>query len=187
MVVGATPAMAHEAPFGIGGFPGLMLHVLSSAELLLLYAAAALVAGRAGAGNVWRLALAFAAGILAGKGAHVLLPELQRFWHAPYLAALVCGLAVAGFGRLPIVAGLALVFVPAFVIGVGIVPHEAGDAGLATMTLAAMGAGFVLIALISWPLSRAQGRVGSIAARIAGAWLSAIALLNLALVLKTPL
>ncbi|GIL01082.1 MAG: hypothetical protein BroJett030_09810 [Alphaproteobacteria bacterium] len=180
-LVAAVPAAAHEAIPGVTGFAALMLHPLVIAEQLLLVLAAALVAGRMPAAAFASAAFAFIAGLMAGKGAHLAVAWLSAYWYAPLVAALIAGLAVAGLRAIAPLFGVAMVFALAFVLSVGIVPDEPTGAGLVKAVAAAGLTGLAILLVVGLPLTRVRGFRGSVAVRVAGAWIGAIALINLAL------
>ncbi|MCG6857970.1 MAG: hypothetical protein LJE67_07880 [Salaquimonas sp.] len=180
-----TPAQAHDAItlFGVAvtGFPALMLHALLTPEQVFLLAAIVLIAGRMERRAFASAALALGAGMMAGKGAHLAVASLSAYWYAPLVAALAGGLTVAAFGRIRADYGIALVFILSFVLSVGIVPAQPTETGLILAVAAAILAGLICLVVIGMPLTFVKTRWGGVLIRVVGAWLAAIALLNLAL------
>ncbi|MCB2080783.1 MAG: hypothetical protein KDE55_24175 [Novosphingobium sp.] len=182
------PARAHDAItlFGtpVTGFPALMLHPLLTPDQALLLAGIVLVAGATARNALPSVALALVAGMLAGKAGHLIAAFLSAFWYAPLFAAFAAGLAVAGFGRIGARAGAIAIFVLGFVLAAGIIPEEPTLRGLGLAVGAAIATGLVCLALIGLPLTVVAGYLRGIPIRIAGAWLAAIALINLALAIR---
>jgi hypothetical protein len=176
-----SPALAHAAIPGVTGFPALMLHPLVVPEQALLLIAGALVAGRMPTTAFASAVFAFIAGLLAGKGAHLMIAWLSMFWYAPLVLALLAGIAVAAFGRIAPLTGVASIFALSFVFSVGIVPDEPTLTGLLKAVGAAGVTGIVLFGLAGLPLTRVTSHWGGVLIRVGGAWISAIALINLAL------
>lgn len=158
-----------------------MLHPLVVPEQMLLFAVSVLIAGRMPAGAFASTVLAFIAGMMAGKASHLAIAWLSMFWYAPLAAALLGGLAVAAFGRFSALAGAGWLFALAFVLSVGIVPEEPTQMGIVRAVAAAALTGVILLAAIGLPLTRLNVRWGGVLVRVAGAWIAAVAMLNLAL------
>ncbi|MEC9343438.1 MAG: hypothetical protein VYD64_06300 [Pseudomonadota bacterium] len=178
----ASCAQAHEV-FGLTGLPALLLHPLVVPEHAFVLVAVVLVASRMARDGFLSTALSLVAGMLGGKAAHLAMPWLSVFWYAPLVAALAGGLAVTAFGRIGARAGAVLVFTLGFVLSVGLLPEEPTQKALAMTVLAAILTALSCLFALGLPLSRVKGPVGGVLVRVAGAWLAAIAMLNLALAL----
>ena len=178
-------ANAHEAVPGVTGFASQLLHPLVDTEQLFLLVAAAMVAGRMRPGTLVSAMLALVAGMLAGKGLHLMLPWLPLAWYAPLVTLALAGLAVAAFRTISAMSGLALIALAGAVIAIAIVPEQPTGLSLASAVLGTLLTGAALVLAGGAALGRVQSRWGGVALRVGGAWLAAIALLNLALVWQT--
>ncbi|MCB1464351.1 MAG: hypothetical protein KDJ90_18480 [Nitratireductor sp.] len=165
----------------VTGFAGSMLHPLVTLEQAFLLLACVLIAGRMERRALPSAALALAAGLMAGKGAHLAVASLSAYWYAQLAAALVGGLAVAAFGRIRAGFGIALIFALCFVLSVGIVPEQPTELGLVLAVAATIASGLIMLALAGLTLTFVRSGWGGVLIRIAGAWLAAVALVNLAL------
>lgn len=180
----SVPAAAHQAIPGVTGFPAAVLHPLITPEHVLLLAATALVAGRMEARAYFSAVLAFVAGLMAARGVLFIITWLSAFWYAPLVATLVGGTMVAAFRRIDARAGVAAIFVFGFVLSVGLVPEEMTPRGLMIAVAGAVVAGLAVMTIVGLPLTRVKSRWGGILIRVAGAWLMAVAIINLALVIN---
>lgn len=181
LVLVAPPAAAHEVLPGVDGFAGELLHSLAAPELLLCIVAAGIVAGRLGWRDLpWSLGV-LAGAMLAGKAAQILAPQIAMFWRAPAIVTLAAGVAIAAFPAMPRSAGLALAALLGFVVAVGVPAEEPGPAGVVRALSAAMTVSALLAAAIAAPVSIVERRFGGVGPQIAGAWIAAIAAMNLAL------
>jgi hypothetical protein len=179
--VAAPGAFAHPVIDGVEGFPALMLHPFVVPEQFMCLAGACLVAGRLVPGSFLRALLAAASGMLAGKAAQLAIPAVAMFWYAPMLLTAIAGLAVASLSRIAFLPGLLLVFLLMSAFGVAILPETPAPWGLYE-ALAASALSVLLSLLVAGlPLAAIASPLGTIAVRIAGAWLAAISLMYLAL------
>ena len=185
LVLMPAAANGHEAIPGVTGFASQLLHPLVDTEQLFLLVSAAMIAGRMARGSIWSAMFALVAGMLAGKGLHMLVPWLPLVWYAPLLLLAISGLVLAGFSRIAAIPGLGLIAASGAVIAIAIVPDEPTGMSLASALTGTLVSGTVLLLVGGYALQQVQSRWGGIALRIAGAWLAAIAMLNLALVWKT--
>ncbi len=160
-----------------------MLHPLMTPDQALVLAGVVLVAGAMSRAALPSSALAFVSGVLGGKALHLMLPFLSMLWYAPLIAALGAGLLVAAFGRIGARVGAGVIFLLGFVLAVGLIPEEPTMRGLGLAVGATIATGLLCLLIIALPLTFAAGRLGGVPIRVAGAWLAAIAILNLALVL----
>jgi len=165
----------------VTGFPALMLHPFVVPEQMLLVAGAALVAGRMETKALATAPFAFVAGMAAGKVGHLAMPALAVFWQAPLVAACLAGLMVAAFGSIRSWVGADAIFLLAFVLSVGLVPETPGVLPLVEAVVATALTGLAILVGIGLPLSRVRSGWGRVLVRVAGAWLAAVALLNLVL------
>ncbi|MFZ1813878.1 MAG: HupE/UreJ family protein [Rhizobiaceae bacterium] len=179
-----APAMAHELVPGVSGFAGQMLHPILITEQLILLGAMALVAGRM-KGMFVQAALAFVAGIAVGKAAHLAIPWLPLFWYVPLALVLLAGLAVASLPGISVRLGAGLIFLLAGALSIDIIPDQPEPASLGVAVAATLASGLLFLLLVGLPLQKVESRWGKVVIRVAGAWLAAIALLNLALVWKS--
>lgn len=160
-----------------------MLHPLATPEQFLVLVGALLIAGRLPTRVLPSAGLAFIAGLMAGKGLHLEMAWLAAFWYVPLVAACAAGLAVAAFGHVPPLAGVIAVFLLGFIVAIGIVPDQPTLWGVFEAVAATALSAVILMAIISLPLTRVTSRWGNVMVRVVGAWLAAIAVLNLALLL----
>lgn len=180
-MAGASQALAHPVIEGMAGFPALMLHPFVVPEQFMCLAGACLVAGRLLPGNFLRTMAAALSGILAGKAAQLALPAITTFWYAPMILTAIAGLSVASFSRIPILPGLLLVFLLMAAFGVAVLPESPPPWGLYEALAASALSALLVLLVAGLPLSAIASPLGSIAVRVAGAWLSAISLMYLAL------
>jgi hypothetical protein len=180
-MAGASQAFAHPVIEGMVGFPALMLHPFVVPEQFMCLAGACLVAGRVVPGNFLRILAAALSGILAGKAAQLALPAITTFWYAPMILTAVAGLVVASFSRIPVVPGLLLVFLLMAAFGVAVLPESPPPWGLYEALAASALSALLVLLVAGLPLSAIASPLGSIAVRMAGAWLCAISLMYLAL------
>lgn len=166
----------------VTGFPALMLHPLMTPDQALVLAGVVLTTGAMARAAFPSAALAFVSGVLGGKTVHLMAPFLSMFWYASLVAALAAGLAVAICGRIGARTGAGAIFMLGFVLAVGLIPEEPTMRGLGLALGATIATGLSCLLLIALPLTFVAGRLGGVPIRVAGAWLAAIAILNLALV-----
>jgi hypothetical protein len=118
---------------------------------------------------------------MAGKAAHLAIPWLSMYWFMPMVFTLAAGLTIAIFRRVAVLPGLAIIFLLMFAYSVAIVPEEATASGLYQALSAAMLTAGLVFVTASLPLTFVATEWGSIAIRIAGAWVAAVSLLYVAL------
>lgn len=189
-LIWAAPAQAHGTLAGGGGFYAGAAHPFLAVEHLLLLLAAGMLLGRArrdqgpraARAPLWGLAAGLAAGLLVGA------TGVQPRWLAELalaLAMLAGGALAAGTLRPPQAVALAAGLVAGLVVGLDTgVPAQAG--GIAALApYAGVFAGVFLIVLNMMALGSVAVRPPfTIALRIAGSWIAAVALMVLALQLR---
>ncbi len=176
----ATPALAHPAPLGIGGFFGGLLHPLFVPAHVLAVLALGLLIGRQAA---WTglVAITFILGLTAGLGVMTLgvVPLLMN--EAVLAFALIAGLLVAHARSMPEAVGCVLAVLAGFCIALDS-PPEAVTLSEANRMLLGTGIGAALlliaVAAVAARLTRGWPRI---AARVLGSWIAASAILVLAL------
>jgi hydrogenase/urease accessory protein HupE len=182
LLVTVSSASAHEIVPGLRGFPSLLLHPFVAVEMVLIMVGLALAAGASGpqmplaAGMV-----AVMLGSLAGAVAQPSALTVPGLWRGPLVLALGLGALVAtgrSLGRSVLVA---LGFVAAIAIGLGVPPERVGWVGKVEVAGAAAAAIAVTLLALALPRAKfADHAPVRIATRIAGAWCVAIASLGLA-------
>ena len=182
------PAAAHDAItlFGVAvtGFPAAMLHPFLTPDQALLLVAIALVIGRMESRAFFSVAAAFVAGLLAARATLFAITWMTAFWYAPLVATLIGGALAAIFRRIDTRLGLVAVFVFGFVLSTGLVPDEPTPRGLMIALAGAVVSGLAVMAIVGLPLTKVTSRWGGVLIRVAGAWLMAVAVINLALVIE---
>lgn len=175
------PAAAHEVLPGVDGLAGEVLHALAAPELVLCIVATGVAAGRIGWRELpWSLGV-LAGAMLAGKAAHILAPQITMFWRAPAIVTLAAGVALAAIPVLPRIAGLTLVAALGLVVAIGVPAEEPGPSGVVRALAAAMTTAALIAAAIAAPVWMVERRFGGVGPQVAGAWIAAIAAMNLAL------
>ena len=180
LAITATPALAHPAPLGIGGFFGGLLHPLFVPAHVLAVLALGLLIGRQAAWT--RLAaIAFILGLAAGLGVMTLgvVPLLMNETVLSF--ALIAGLLVALARPVPEILGCVFAVLTGFCVALDS-PPEAVTLSEANRMLLGTGIGAALL-LIATIAIAARLRPGwpHVAARVLGSWIAASAILVLAL------
>jgi hydrogenase/urease accessory protein HupE len=181
LALAATPAAAHGALAGAGGFYAGMLHpVLAWEHLLLLLALGGLLGRRPrmpAAAPLTALAAALATGLALGTAG-------IAWAAAPFgilAAAAVAGAALAA--GLPARGPAAAILATACGLAIGIDTGVPG--GAAWLAHAGVLTGVLLIALNAMALTSAAARPPyAVAVRVAGSWITAAAVMVLALHLR---
>lgn len=177
-------ARAHEAVPGVTGFGALLLHPVFVVEEALVFAAAGLLlASQAGAASV-AASVSLVAGLAAGGILYTLGLPPPLTWAAPYAAAAAAGLIVVLDLRLPRRGGAVVFAALGFGAGPVAAQHAAGWAALAETLAAAAIAGAAIMVGVGWTGRALIGVFGRIPIRVAGSWLTAVAAMVLALVLR---
>src|SRR5262245_7344314 len=175
----AAPAQAHDVIFGVGGVPGGLLHPLLVPSHALTLMALALLIGQQTQRRVVLVVL-FALGMIAGLIVIVSAFAVDRANDAVLAIAAVTGLAVALVRPLWLAAAV-LAAAAGIAIELDSVPQEISMTtaflALTATVFSAVLAVLVVSALAaSW--HRHWQRIGM---RVAGSWIAALAILNLAL------
>ena len=177
----ATPAAAHQLIPGVGGFAAMVLHPLAVTDHLLAIIALGLVSGTSSSTRFDALLLVLTLGVLGGYLVAVLgiSPDFAAL--APLLLAATSGALTALACRLPFAALAGLAALTGLAVGTATPPEDpAGRAVILTGIGAAIGTAllFTLFAAIARMAERDWQRTGL---RVAGSWITACALLVLAL------
>ena len=180
-------AYAHGDLSGLGGFYGGLFHPLVVPAEVLAVVAVGLLLGRAGREACRAGLIAFAVGVSAGLlAARVLDLPTDRTTSLPLAMALVAGLTVAAGIRIPIALASMVAITAGIALGIDAAPEADAIsslliAGLATVsgsTLATMMvAVLVLDRTVHWQ---------HVAARVAGSWIAACAILYFAWLFRSP-
>lgn len=187
-VLSSKGAFAHGAFKGIGNFYGGVLHPVVVPAHLLALIAAGLFVGRQGWTRVVRLLPMFM--VACAIGLVLSSPSVETVAGIGLLAgAAAIGLLVAIDVELPDAIGTVLVIAIGFTIALDSAPGTRFDS---SWFVALAGTGIGLSANLVWlsaPLTRLAKPWQRIGIRVAGSWISACALLVLALVAsgKAPL
>ncbi|MGE0698482.1 MAG: hypothetical protein AB7O57_05245 [Hyphomicrobiaceae bacterium] len=179
--LGTSHGLTHEIVPGVRGLGSLALHPLVAVDTVLVVLGMALLAG---GGERPRGLLAGLPAIVLGAVAGVWLQRMALavpgLWRAPLLVGLGLGLMVASGVAPGWRVTLACWLVSASVVALAVPPEHAGLAGRAeavAAVTAVLGAAMALVALPRAAISSPLLRIG---ARVAGAWIAAIAVLGLA-------
>lgn len=185
LVIGATPAAAHEIWPGLPGVVSMVLHPFLAPEIVLVMMGMALLAGVDERRTTVLLCLPMAAvGVAVGLGAQGSLLAVPGLWRLPMIVAIGLGLLVASGLRIGQMTTLIAALLAAATVGLG-VPRErpflsgAIEAGAGVAIALA-----IMLAVVALPRARLRHPIPRIAARVAGAWIAAIALLGLAAALR---
>lgn len=175
-----TPALAHPPPLGLTGFTGGALHPLFVIDHVMAVLALGLLMGSQPRWG-WLPAIGFVLGIAAGIAVMV-SGAVPLYANETVLGvAVVAGVLVALAWPLSVRIGIAL----AGVLGVALAldsPPEALSISEANRTLAGTVFGATVFLIVLWQASRyARPMWARIAARAAGSWIAAAAILALAL------
>lgn len=184
MLVVPEVAHSHTAPFGITGYPILILHPFIVLDHALCIVAAALLGGQQESLGFPRSLASLLAGQAAGFTYLVLVPSSAFEPFLPIGFAAVLGLLVALAPRLNRYLAAGAVFAAGFAVGLNTYPEDGLPLVLA-MTLGGLMLGStVLFTLVGWPVSRLKKDWQRIGVRIAGSWLAASVCLVLALAFR---
>lgn len=178
------PALAHTGPFGVTGYPVLVLHPFIVLDHALCLAVAGLFAGQQESLGPWRGLVSLLLGVVAGFASLVLFPGFPGDVFLPMIFAALIGVLVALAPRLGRAAAALVVLAAGFAVGLNTYPED-GLVFVLAMTLGGLmiGAG-VLFTALAWPVSLLKRDWHKIGVRIAGSWIAASVCLILALVLK---
>lgn len=185
VVLSATPAAAHEIWPGAPGVVSMLLHPFMTPEIVLVMAGLALLVGaNERRATVLLCAPLIVAGVAIGLASQVPLLAFPGLWWWPMIVASWLGLVVASGVRVGRVATLIAALLAAVTVGLGVPRERPFVSGAleawAGVTLALL----VVLALFSVPRASAHHPLVRIAARIAGAWISAITMLGLAAAMR---
>lgn len=166
----AGVAEAHDAFGDLGPFYASLLHALADPAQGLLIAAAAVMLARQPLATVRTLAVA----------AHVVATPPPLGFRATGIVVAVLGLVALSGLRLPAIAAATVSAAVALAAGLALdLPPGNRIAALAALGGAA---GIALLALLVWGgVDLAIRRLGPIAGAVAGAWLTAIGIMSVAL------
>jgi hypothetical protein len=173
-------AEAHEIIPGVTGIASLALHPFVAVDLALVLVAATLLA--AGRGNLPSLATGAVIVGLAAVPGLLLQPHVVAvpgLWRWPLVIAALSGAWLAT-GLVPPRAILVLAALACgLCLGIGVPPERSGPGGLIEAALGislAVSVGFTLLGI---PRVLLSSPVVALAARIAGSWIAAIAVMAL--------
>ena len=176
----AWPVQAHSTLQGVGDFYGGLLHPLVVPAEALTIVAAGLLLGQSGTRRAQVGCLMVPVGIIAGlAGAQLLAGEWQMTTYLLALTLIMAAIVVAAV-RIPLIAVAVLVLAAAVGIGIDAEPEASSMRG-ALIAAAGTAVGgtlavFMIAALTVRPFTFWQ----TVAIRVAGSWLAAIAMLYLA-------
>lgn len=173
-------AEAHEIIPGVTGIASLALHPFVAVDLALVVVATALLA--AGRGNLPALATAAAVVCLAAVPGLLLQPHVVAvpgLWRWPLAIAALSGawLATGVAPPRPVLAVAALAC--GLCLGIGVPPERSGPGGLTEAALGIALAVTASFAALGVPRLLFSGPLAALAPRIAGSWISAIAVMAL--------
>lgn len=184
LLLATNMAHSHSGPFGVPGYPALVLHPFFVLDHALCLLSAALLAGQQ---KTPRLAWAIASllfGLAAGFASLLLLPGFPGDVFLPVICAVLIGLLVVLAPRLNHWAVAAIVAVAGFAVGLNTYP-EASLLIVFALTLGGLMLGAaILFTIAAWPVSRLVKDWQRIGIRIAGSWIAAICCLLLALAFR---
>lgn len=177
-------AHSHTGPFGITGYPVLILHPFIILDHTLCLVAAGLIAGQQEALGLWRAIIALLVGQVLGFLWLIFVPELEYQAFLPTVVAGLIGLLVAIAPSLGRFAVLGIVGSAGFVVGLNTWP-EGPLLEILALTLAGLMLGSaILFSLVAWPVSKLTKDWQKIGVRIVGSWLAASICLMLALAFR---
>jgi len=184
LLLATNMAHSHAGPFGISGYPALVLHPFYVLDHALCLLSAALLAGQQKTLRIpWAIA-SLLLGLFVGFACLVLLPGFPGDVFLPVISAVLIGLLVALAPRLNHWAVAAIVMLAGFSVGLNTYP-EAGLMVVFALTLGGLMLGATLLfTLAAWLVSRPTKDWQRIGIRIAGSWIAAICCLLLALAFK---
>jgi urease accessory protein len=180
----STPASAHAPIMGIGGVLGGVLHALLIPEHGLSLVALGLVLGRQQQQVRHTGMLIFLAALACGLTGAALLGEETVAADVLVAAAGILGLLVAAAWMPPLL-GLALAAVAGLTIALDSRPEGTSAAEAVTMLIGSGIGAAAALGIVAEASVLARGRALLIAARVAGSWIAAIAILVLALRIVT--
>jgi urease accessory protein len=184
LVASTTPAHAHSPLMGIGGVFGGVIHALLIPEHGLGVLALGLVLGRQQQAGRRTGLLVFTAALGCGLAAAALLDEEMLAADILLVATGILGLMVAA-AWMPTLLALCLAAVAALTLGMDSKPDGISEAEAVRMLIGS-GFGAVLgLAIVAEGSVYLQGNALRIAARVAGSWIAAIAIMVLALRIVT--
>ena len=179
-ILAATPALAHPAPLGIGGFWGGVLHPLFVVDHVIAGLALGLLMGSQQRWR-WLPPVGYAGGIAVGLA--VMMSGLVPLYANEIILgiAMIAGMLVALALPLPQWLGAAV----AGIFGVAIAldsPPDVLSVSEANLMLLGTAIGATAFVIAVWQAVRhARARWARIGVRIAGSWIAAAAIMALAL------
>jgi urease accessory protein len=176
----ATPALAHPPPLGLRGFSGGVLHPLFVIDHVMAVLAMGLLMGSQSQWR-WLPPIAFMVGLVGGC-AVMMSGTVPLYANEAVLGiAVVAGVLVALAWPLPTWIGVVL----AAALGVAMAldsPPEVLSVSEANRTLAGTALGATVFLIVVWQAAQhVRPHWARIAARAAGSWIAAAAILALAL------
>jgi hypothetical protein len=169
----------------VTGFASLVLHPFVAVETILVIAALALAVGATERPALVLFAtLPAAAGAMLGAALQVEALLWPGLWRLPLVVGLALGMVAASGRSGGTWESLAIAFIAATTIGLGVTAEAPGLAGRFEAGAAAAAAVVLGLIVIALPRALLHHVVARLAGRVAGAWIVAIAALGLAVSLR---
>jgi len=177
----SLPAHAHDVIPGVSGFVGRILHPFIITEHLFCLILAGLIAGLYGPRVIWISLGLLLGGILIGFLAQSVIPIISWLWMLPLGAAMIAGLMVLSAAPIGAQFWVGIIFMLGFSVGLETDPEGVFFMDkLRTLGGLVLAGGAVLLT-IGWPLQGTERSWVRILARVVSSWITAIAMLVLAL------
>jgi hypothetical protein len=185
LLLGPLPALAHEIVPGVMGFASLVLHPFTAVETILVIGALAFAVGSTECPALVPLCcLPAVAGGMLGAALQVEALLWPGLWRLPLFMGLALG-AFAASGRSAGTWGsLAITFIAAATVGLGVIPEEPGLTGRLKAGAAAAVAIIVGLIVLALPRTFLRHAIARLATRVVAAWIVAIAALGLSVSLR---